>query len=152
MGRFKGGFEPAFDAEGFIVVEFHSMPFLLADIDLCRPLEDIAVPSDRSGLGLLLRYKHRPVGFVMLPMNPGTSLSAEETWETIAHRLAPKLLKEKLREAFSPVGKDNDRSGDRSSVTVAVPLRFSSSETAAKANPRNWLPVSPMNTLAGGKL
>ncbi len=120
MGRFKGGFEPAFDAEGFIVVEFHSMPFLLADIDLCRPLEDIAVPSDRSGLGLLLRYKHRPVGFVMLPMNPGTSLSAEETWETIAHRLAPKLLKEKLREAFSPVGKDNDRSGDRSSVTVAV--------------------------------
>lgn len=116
MGRFKGGFDPAFDAEGSIVVEFHSMPFLIADIDLCSPLEDIAVPTDRSGLGLLLRYKHRPLGFVMQPMQPGTSLSAEEIRAIVARQFASKLLKEKLREAFSPPGK----SGNGRSLTVAV--------------------------------
>ena len=43
------------------------MSFLLKDIDLCRPLEAIAIPMDRCGLGLLLRYGRRPISFVMLP-------------------------------------------------------------------------------------
>jgi hypothetical protein len=38
-----------------------------------------------------------------------------------------------------------------SSVTAAVPLRFSSSDSADSVSPRNWLPVSPMNTRAGGR-
>ena len=52
--------------------------------------------------------------------------------------------------ALSARGTPSATSGS-SSVSTAVPLRFSSSDTAASVSPRNWLPVSPMNTLAGGK-
>ncbi|MEE9586479.1 MAG: hypothetical protein V3V97_00450, partial [Hyphomicrobiaceae bacterium] len=92
------------------------MSFLLKDIDLCRPLEDITIPTDRSGLGLLLRYGRRPIAFVMLPLQPGASLSAEEIRETASRASARKLLQEKLREELSVAADDSDQK----SLTVAV--------------------------------
>jgi GT2 family glycosyltransferase len=96
--------------------EIEPMSFLLKDIDLCRPLEEIAIPTDRSGLGLLLRYGRRPIAFVMLPLQPGASLSAEEIRETASRASARKLLQEKLREELSVAADDSDQK----SLTVAV--------------------------------
>jgi GT2 family glycosyltransferase len=92
------------------------MSFLLKDIDLCSPLEEITIPRDRDGLGLLLRYGHRPIAFVMLPLQPGASLSAEEVRGVASRTSGLKLLQEKLREALSvPADKSVHRS-----LTVAV--------------------------------
>jgi len=63
----------------------------------------------------------------------------------------PPLSRRTNATAPSASGSASATSGN-SRVTVAVPLRFWSSETAATVSPRNWLPVSPMNTRAGGKL
>ncbi len=92
------------------------MSFMLKDIDLCSPLEEIAIPRDRDGLGLLLRYGHRPIAFVMLPLQPGASLSAEEIRGVASRTSGLKLLQEKLREALS-VPADNSV---QKSLTVAV--------------------------------
>jgi len=92
------------------------MSFLLKDIDLCRPLEEIAIPADRSGLGLLLRYGRRPISFVMLPFEPGTLLSVDDLRGIASRTSSRKLLQEKLRGELSAAAADSDQK----SLTVAV--------------------------------
>ena len=63
----------------------------------------------------------------------------------------PRATRRRNASTLSAIGIPIATSG-KSSVTAAVPLRFSSSETAASTSPRKWLPVSPMKMRAGGKL
>ena len=77
------------------------MSFVLRDIDLCHPFEELTIPEDRNGLGLLVRYRRRPIAFAMLPLKPGTVLSAAEVRAIVSRRSARKLLEEKLRDELS---------------------------------------------------
>ncbi len=95
------------------------MSFMLKDIDLCSPFEEITISADRNGLGLLLRYRRRPIAFVMLDFQPGTSLSVEDILAIASRTTGRKLLQEKLREEFSfPAD-----SSVQKSLTVAVCTR-----------------------------
>ena len=89
---------------------------MLRDIDLCDPLEELSIPDERSGLGLLIRYRRRPIAFVMLPFQPGTVLSADEVRQIVARSSGRKLLQEKLRDELG-VSAD---AGKPESLSVAV--------------------------------
>jgi len=77
------------------------MSFVLRDIDLCDPIEDLSIPDDRTGLGLLLRYRRRPIAFDMVPFAPGSVLSGDEVRQIVARLAGRKLLQEKLRDELS---------------------------------------------------
>jgi glycosyltransferase involved in cell wall biosynthesis len=74
------------------------MRYQILDIEIGEPLPALATGEDDIGLALLLRYSDRPIGLILHPMSPQTSLSTEEAKNLIAQEIKAKLLQEKVRQ------------------------------------------------------
>lgn len=54
------------------------MSYLLLDIDISRPLPEVTLGPEDRGIGVVVRHRGRPVGFVLDALAPGTRLSGED--------------------------------------------------------------------------
>jgi len=51
--------------------------YLLTDVDVSRELPRIDLGSDHDGVGIIIRWRRRPIGFVLHRVSDGTSLSPD---------------------------------------------------------------------------
>ncbi|MBV6624304.1 MAG: glycosyltransferase [Rivularia sp. (in: Bacteria)] len=80
------------------------MRYQILDIELTKPLPTVATGKQDNGLALILRYgdctskAERPIGFVLLPMQPNCSLSEVGLNTLLSKEVGAKLLQEKIRQ------------------------------------------------------
>lgn len=92
------------------------MPYPILELELSKPLPQIATRENETGLALILRYCDRPIGFILYPMLTNSSLSPAETDNLIHQKLKTKLLQEKVRQELII----NGNSEQFPSLTVAI--------------------------------
>lgn len=92
------------------------MPYRILNLELNQSLPPLSTGEGETGLALLLRYGDRPIGFILHPLPPNTSLSAVETDNLIQQQLKTKLLESKVRQELII----NDTSSQFPSLTVAI--------------------------------
>lgn len=93
------------------------MRYVILDQDIGAPLPAVALGPEDAGLALLLRRNDRPIAFVMQPLAPATTLTAEECTRLVSRSSAMALLEDKLREElFSPPS----AASTGATVTIAV--------------------------------
>ncbi len=73
------------------------MRYLLADVDVSRDFPRIDLSPEHDGVGILIRWRRRPIGFVLQRVSGGTSLSPDQVAQlldgvTDAARRAPEAL------------------------------------------------------------
>jgi glycosyltransferase involved in cell wall biosynthesis len=77
------------------------MPYALRDVDVDRPLPEISLAPDESGLGLLVRKDGRPLDFVLRPLGGGTALNPADLAQLIAEESAAALVRHAIREELA---------------------------------------------------
>ena len=74
------------------------MPYSLLDVEVTGALPSISVPARATGLGLILRRRGRPVGFVMRELPAGSLIRPDELAALVSAEAGTILLQESLRE------------------------------------------------------
>jgi glycosyltransferase involved in cell wall biosynthesis len=93
--------------------------YAVTSLEITTPLPEIALERDQRGLALLVRRNDRPIGFILQPLAPATTLGPDELSGLISAWCGVDLLEDKLREELhEPAVRSS-----RSSVTVAVCTR-----------------------------
>jgi GT2 family glycosyltransferase len=100
-------------------VEDLQLRYAVKNLEITMPLPEIALEKDQRGLALLLRRNDRPIGFILQPLAPATTLGAEELSGLIGAWCGVGVLEDKLREELL----ERAVPSERSSVTVAVCTR-----------------------------
>lgn len=77
------------------------MPYALLDLDVTRPLPEVALAPDEDGLAVLVRRRGQPVGFWLEPLAPGRRLTRAELEGRVAREMGEKLVREALREELA---------------------------------------------------
>ncbi len=55
-----------------------SAPWAIFDVDIAHDIHSIETGQNQKGMGLLIRYKDKPVAFAMIPLAPGTILHPKD--------------------------------------------------------------------------
>ena len=77
------------------------MGYLLHDLELSRPIEQVQLASDRFGIAIVARWHGKPIGFHLESCFPGALLSADKI-EAIADRhFAAAMLAARVETAFA---------------------------------------------------
>jgi GT2 family glycosyltransferase len=92
--------------------------YRLLDIDLSRPLADVALTPDETGIGIVARLRGRPVAFVLSPCAPGTVVTGDAIDRLVGRADAVGIVRHALAEELA-AGAPEPRGIGRS-VTVAV--------------------------------
>jgi glycosyltransferase involved in cell wall biosynthesis len=79
------------------------VPYRVAHIELSEPLEDIRLDAEQDGVGLVARWRDRPIGFEMFPVEPGGLLSAAELRKLADRCFASAVLTAEVEAALPPV-------------------------------------------------
>ena len=95
------------------------MPYSLVDVEVTDALPPISVPAGATGLGLILRRRRRPVGFVMRALPAGSVIRPDELAALASAEAGTILLQESLREEL--VTRAAERPAP--SLTVAICTR-----------------------------
>ncbi|MDQ3455288.1 MAG: glycosyltransferase [Actinomycetota bacterium] len=91
------------------------MAYLSADLELLEPLPTLQLAAEHTGIGLVLRRRDVPIGFLLQPMPAGSTLSAAELDRLVASACAEKLVAEALVDSFGGRGPLSERT-----LTVAI--------------------------------
>ncbi|NJP08249.1 MAG: glycosyltransferase [Leptolyngbyaceae cyanobacterium RU_5_1] len=78
------------------------MPYRLAQIELTHPLPTLEIPATHTGLAIVLRYRDRPIGFLIRPLDANRQLTLEQLEQWIAQEMGTKLLQEVIRQELLP--------------------------------------------------
>ena len=78
------------------------MGYQIVDVDLSRPLPEVRLRPDQTGIGLLARWHGRPVGFAMQGRPAGATLSPAELEAFAGQRFALELLRLRAEQALAP--------------------------------------------------
>jgi glycosyltransferase involved in cell wall biosynthesis len=93
--------------------------YAVTSLEITTPLPEIELEKDQRGLALLLRRNDRPIGFILQPLAPATTLGPDELSGLISAWCGVGLLEDKLREELLEPAVPSVRS----SVTIAVCTR-----------------------------
>ena len=74
------------------------MSYKIVQIEVTKPLSNITLADDNTGLALVVRRKERPIGFIMREFPPQSVISAEEIARWITKKIGSKLLQDSIRE------------------------------------------------------
>ena len=111
------------------------MPFALADVELSQPLPTVTLGAGDEGLGLLVRRRGRPLGFVLRPMAAGSTLDPGALGELIADELREALVRDAVADELRP------------GVALAPPdvsvVRAAPSDRALRAGGSRWVAFVP---------
>lgn len=78
------------------------MPYKIVHIEVTQPLPALEISANQSGVGVILRFHDRPVGFFMRELRPHCRVTSAELAQWIAQESGTKLLQEKIREQLLP--------------------------------------------------
>ena len=94
------------------------MGYLLHDLELSRPIEQVQLASDRFGIAIVARWHGKPIGFHLESCFPGALLSADKI-EAIADRhFAAAMLAARVETAFATPARTTGPS-----LTIAICTR-----------------------------
>lgn len=92
------------------------MTYPIINIEITKPLTGVQLPEGDNGVGLIIRYQGKPIGFLIEDMPEKKVLNGTELEQLINKNLGVKLLQEKVkRELKLPENLPNF-----SSLTVAI--------------------------------
>src|SRR5687768_2970994 len=74
------------------------MSYALINLELTEQLPAIVVAENQKGIGLILRWNSRPIGFVMRPRPATLVLAPEELAQLLSKEIGTKILQESLRD------------------------------------------------------
>ena len=74
------------------------MRYLLLEVEVTRPLQDIVLPADTAGIAVLLRRKDIPIGFWLERTTDVPRIDADALSQKIAREAGAKVLEEEIRE------------------------------------------------------
>ena len=77
-------------------------PYPIIELELSQPLPSLSIQDRETGIALILRYQDKPIGFVMLPLAPKTTLTPEALAKLLDREIAEKLLQEKVQAELLP--------------------------------------------------
>jgi hypothetical protein len=80
------------------------VPYLLADVELSRPLPRVSLAAGEDGVALLVRRYERPLGYLLRALAPGTVLGPGGLGELIADELRVALVREAIADQLLPAG------------------------------------------------
>jgi glycosyltransferase involved in cell wall biosynthesis len=72
------------------------MRYVIADVEVTRPLPPLSLAEDECGVALLLRREDRPIHFSLHALSPGTRLDSDDFGRLIARAAAGSLLEDSL--------------------------------------------------------
>jgi glycosyltransferase involved in cell wall biosynthesis len=72
--------------------------YQLLDIELTRSVSSVELSSEEAGFAVLVRRKHRPIGFLIRDEPDGKLISAERLSSRVAKSLKKKIVEEAIRE------------------------------------------------------
>jgi GT2 family glycosyltransferase len=78
------------------------MSYTIVHLEVTQPLPALEIPVNQTGIGLILRFHDRPVGFVMRELLSSYQIPSAELEQWIAEEIGTKLLQEKIREELLP--------------------------------------------------
>jgi glycosyltransferase involved in cell wall biosynthesis len=97
------------------------MGYRLADLELTAPPEPITLSPEQTGLGLVVRCEGRLLGFRMLPLPPGATLSPERLKALCDEAFAPALAALRARDALEARwGMPQDRPAPTLSIAICT--------------------------------
>lgn len=92
------------------------MRYQILDLELSRPLPDVALSQGEGGVALLVRREGRPVAFVMKKLRAGTALTPGELAQLIADKTAPEIIAAAIADELRGERGEQDDLG----LTIAV--------------------------------
>lgn len=92
------------------------MSYSIIQLEITEPLPKLLIKPQETGIALIIRYRDRPIGFVMQELAPNTQLSPDALTRLLSEKIGKKLLQEKIKEELS----NNQDSPPFSSLTVAI--------------------------------
>ena len=78
------------------------MAYLLADVELSRPLPSLSLRGEEDGVGVLVRLHDRPIDFVLQALPAGSTLAPEALEALIAGAARVKLVALSLADELAP--------------------------------------------------
>jgi glycosyltransferase involved in cell wall biosynthesis len=79
------------------------MAYKLVEIELSKPLAAITLASDQDGCGLIARWRERLIGFHLVALAPGSTLSADQLEAIADENFAAGILAAKIEDSLSVV-------------------------------------------------
>jgi len=77
------------------------MSYRIIEIEVTEPLPTISLSNKDTGMALILRRKHRPIGFLMEPLSANSQITPENLAQLIAKEAGAKMLQETIREELT---------------------------------------------------
>ncbi len=74
------------------------MTYVVADVELKRPLEPLQLSANDTGAGVLVRDRGQPVGFFLTALRPGARLDPSAFARLIMNHLGPELLRHLIED------------------------------------------------------
>lgn len=99
------------------------MPYALVDVDVCDPLPGVQLAPRETGVGLVVRRRGRPVGFVLEALPAGSRLSPEQVDRLIGRECAATLVREAVLDELGGRVGWRDAAPAPPRLTVAVCTR-----------------------------
>ncbi|MBW4595701.1 MAG: glycosyltransferase [Brasilonema angustatum HA4187-MV1] len=78
------------------------MPYTIIEIEVTQPFPTILLKESDIGIGLIVRRKDKPIGFLMQALPVKSVLFPEDLAQLITKEVGTKLLQESIREELIP--------------------------------------------------
>ena len=96
-----------------------TMAYKLVEIELSEPLAAITLASDQDGCGLIARWRERLIGFHLVALAPGSTLSAEQLEAIADENFAAGVLAAKIEDALRVISRSDSQRG-RLSIAICT--------------------------------
>lgn len=74
------------------------MPYTIYEIEVTQTLPSLVFPEGDTGIALIVRWKGRPIGFLMKELPARSILSSKDLSQLISDGVKPQLIEEKQWE------------------------------------------------------
>jgi GT2 family glycosyltransferase len=119
------------------------MSYQIVEIEVTKPLPQIILAAEETGIALLIRYRDRAIEFMMQQRQPNTTINPEELAQLIAKEVGAKILQEQIRTELIQI----DRELTFPSLTIAICTKDRTDNLARCLNSLLQLPQSDLEIL-----
>ena len=93
------------------------MAYKLVEIELSEPLAAISLGPDQDGCGLIARWRERLIGFCLVALSPGSTLSSTELKAIADEKFSTGILTAKIEDTLTLLYMSNSR---RPCLSIAI--------------------------------